>query len=431
MTENKIIWTPHPKQSLALSRWEDEILFGGARGGGKSDAGISWLLYDVDKPYYRALVIRRNADDLKDWIDRARIRFTPLGAVISGQPIEINFPSGAKIRTGHLKDENAYTKYQGHEYQKIVIEELTHIPREDDFEKLLGSNRSTNSIRPQVFATTNPDGIGHEWVKNRFRCNQPELGTIIDGKRTRIFIPSKLQDNPSLSGTAYGDYLDSIKDPVLRQQWLEGSWDDIPAEGAFYGSIMRSLEGHICEIPVEDLPVHTFWDLGIDDATTVWFMQYFRKEIRFIDYLEYSDTGLDVVVRELQRKNYIYGSHYFPHDVEVRELSDGKSRKDKLERLGVRPLIVCPKLSIADGIEAVRSVLPQCWFDKKRCAEGILALRNYRKEFDEKHNVYRNIPLHDHYSNGADAFRMFATGWRRPLLRAPKLQKIIDKFRAF
>jgi hypothetical protein len=426
-----LVWKPTPRQAQALIRGENEILFGGARGGGKSEAGISWLLYDIECPLYRALVIRRNSDDLKDWIDRAKNRYIPLGAVFTGVPVEILFPSGAKIRTGHLKDENAYSKYKGHEYQKILIEELTDISREDDYEKLLGSNRSTNKIKPQVFATTNPDGIGHDWVKKRFMCDQPLHGVIVDGKRTRIFIPSLLIDNPFLSNSTYRDYLESIKDPVLRQQWLDGSWEDIPIEGSFYGKMIRDLEeqGHITEVPIESLPVHTAWDLGLDDATAIWFFQYYRKEIRFIDYYELNDTGLDDVIRDLQNKKYIYGTHYLPFDVEVREMSDKKTRKEKLDRLGLRPISVVDKLSKEDGIEAVRSVLPQCWFDKKRCEKGILALRNYRKEFDEKRSVWRNTPYHDHYSNGADAFRMFAVGYRKPVIRK-KIERIIDRFKA-
>ena len=106
----KIHWSPQPKQALALASDADEILYGGARGGGKTDAGQAWLLYHKDKERYRALVIRRNADDLKDWNDRAAYMFKPSMAIGAGNPSEFTFPSGAKIRTGHLKDENAYTK---------------------------------------------------------------------------------------------------------------------------------------------------------------------------------------------------------------------------------------------------------------------------------------------------------------------------------
>jgi len=147
-----VIWNPTSAQVEALKRTEDEVLYGGARGGGKTEAGLAWLLYDHQNAQYRALVIRQNAKDLSDWIDRARAMYVPMGAKVKGQPTEIHFPSGAVIRTGHLKDEGAYTQYQGHEYHKILIEELTKIPREKDYEALLGSCRSTvPGIRPQVF----------------------------------------------------------------------------------------------------------------------------------------------------------------------------------------------------------------------------------------------------------------------------------------
>jgi len=139
----KVHWKPQDKQTIALARIEDEILYGGARGGGKTDAGQAWLLYDIDKPKYRALVIRKNADDLRDWVDRARQMFAGTGAIFTGNPPEIRFPKGGIIRTGHLKDENAYEKYQGHEYQRILIEELTHIPSEESYLKLVSSCRST------------------------------------------------------------------------------------------------------------------------------------------------------------------------------------------------------------------------------------------------------------------------------------------------
>src|SRR3990167_1698021 len=104
----KIHWEPQPKQTQALARIEEEILYGGARGGGKTDAGQAWLLYDIGHPKYRALVIRRNADDLRDWIDRVRTMYAGTGAQVVGNPPEIRFLKGGIIRTGHLKDENAY-----------------------------------------------------------------------------------------------------------------------------------------------------------------------------------------------------------------------------------------------------------------------------------------------------------------------------------
>lgn len=420
----KIHWQPTEKQSKALVRPEDEILFGGARGGGKTQAGIAWLLYDIDKPKFRALVIRRNSDDLKDWIDRARVMYEPTGAVFTGSPTEIRFPSGAIIRTGHLKDENAYGKYQGHEYQRMVIEELTQIPRENDYEKLIASCRSTiPGLKPQIFCTTNPDGAGYEWVRDRFDCLHPDgLPRYFPDEETglrksRIFIPSRVEDNPHLieNDPSYVSFLNNLKDPTLRKQWREGDWSEPLIEGSYYQKQIHELElkGRITTVPVEPrIPVETWWDLGIGDAMSIWFTQTIGMEIRVVDYYEAEGEGIPFYIRVLQDKGYIYSVHHAPHDIEVRELTSGKSRYETAISLGITFDIVA-NIPVADGIDAVRQILPICWFDKDRCTEGIKALRNYRKEWDEKRNHYKDNPVHDWASHAADSFRYFAVGFKK------------------
>lgn len=159
------------------------------------------------------------------------------------------------------------------------------------------------------------------------------------------------------------------------------------------------------------LPVHTAWDLGVADSTVIWFVQTHGREVRVIDVLKGEGVGLDWYVRELNARGYIYGTHYLPHDVEVRELGTGKSRKEVLEGLGVK-VTVCPNIPLADGIQAVRMLLSLCWFDKAKCKDGIEALRMYRRDYDEKRQEFRNAPLHDWTSHYADAFRYFAVGHR-------------------
>lgn len=409
------------------------MLYGGARGGGKTDAGMAWLLYWKDVPLYRALVIRRNADDLKDWIDRARMMYAPTNAQFVGNPAEIRFPSGAKIRTGHLKDENAYTKYQGHEYQKMLIEELTHIPREGDYEKLLGSNRSTvPGLKPQVFCTTNPDGDGHEWVKERFDCGNPDekvrefKDEATQLTKSRVFIPAKVEDNPTLieNDPKYVAYLNSIKDPVLRRQWREGSWEEPLIEGAYYAQQLRDAQsqGRITSVPYELAAlVDTWWDLGIGDATAIWFTQTIGKEIRFIDYYEAEGEGLPHYIQVLRDKGYLYGIHHAPHDIEVRELTSGKSRLEIAQGLGIN-FDVVPKLLIDDGINAARMIFNQCWFDKDKCKQGLTCLKHYRKEFDEKMQTFKDKPMHNWASHGADAFRYFAIGYRE-IVKASRFKR--------
>ena len=114
----------------------------------------------------------------------------------------------------------------------------------------------------------------------------------------------------------------------------------------------------------------------------------------------------------LRDKGYIYDQHILPHDVEVKELGTGKSRKEVLHDLGIKDVTIAPKLRVDDGIQAVRMFLKTCWFDEKKCDRGIEALRQYRRDYDEKGKTWRGRPLHDWTSHGADAFRYLATGYR-------------------
>ena len=223
------IWKPHdgPQTKALEVRGIYELLYGGARGGGKTDAGLAWMLIDTDHPMYRGLVIRKNSEDLSDWIDRAR-RMYP-HAQISGKPPVIRFPSKAEIRTGHLKDDQAYSKYQGHEYQRMLLEELTQIPEELSYLKLLSSCRSTvPELEPRVFSTANPGGKGHAWVKSRFIDRASPYTAFKDpiSGRYRMFVPATVEDNPTIltHDPDYVRFLESLPEP-LRSAWRSGDWD--------------------------------------------------------------------------------------------------------------------------------------------------------------------------------------------------------------
>jgi phage terminase large subunit len=182
--------------------------------------------------------------------------------------------------------------------------------------------------------------------------------------------------------------------------------------GAYYGKEMNDADesDRITSVPYDPrIPVHTAWDLGVADSTVIWFVQTVGRETRIIDVLKGEGVGLDWYVKRLAERDYVWGSHYLPHDVEVRELGTGKSRKEVLAGLGVTAT-VCPNIPLADGIQAVRMLIPTCWFDKVRCAQGIEALRMYRREYDEKRQEFRVSPLHDWTSHYADALRYFAVG---------------------
>jgi hypothetical protein len=192
------------------------------------------------------------------------------------------------------------------------------------------------------------------------------------------------------------------------QQEFECSFN-AAIEGSYYGQIINDLEakGRITTIDRDDL-CRSFvaWDLGMGDSTCLWVAQLAGKEIRIIDCMENHGVGLDYYVSWLRENNYQGFTQYLPHDVEVRELGTGRSRKEVLEEAGLS-ITVAPRLSIADGIQAVRRMLPRCWFDHKTKA-GLDALRNYRREYNEKQQVFYDKPLHNWASHYSDAFRYLA-----------------------
>lgn len=189
-------------------------------------------------------------------------------------------------------------------------------------------------------------------------------------------------------------------------------------EGAFYAREMALIRQNrqICNVPWESrVPVHTFWDLGMDDMTAIWFFQKVGQEYRFIDFYENNGEGFAHYAKVLRDKPYVYGTHHMPHDIEAAELGSGQTRKRTAEGFGIRPIKTVPRTDdLADDIQQVRNLLPKCWFDERKCAKGILGLESYRREWDDKLGTYKSRPRHDQHSHRADAFRCFACGWREP-----------------
>jgi hypothetical protein len=181
-------------------------------------------------------------------------------------------------------------------------------------------------------------------------------------------------------------------------------------EGAYYGQIINDLEakGRITTVDRDDLcKSYVAWDLGMGDSTCLWVAQLVGKEVRLIDFVENHGVGLDWYVNWLKENRYERFDQYLPHDVAVRELGTGRSRQEVLQEAGLE-ITVAPRLSVADGIQAVRRLLPRCWFDKDKTKQGVNALRNYRREYNEKQNVYYEKPLHDWASHASDSFRYLA-----------------------
>lgn len=211
-------------------------------------------------------------------------------------------------------------------------------------------------------------------------------------------------------------------------------------EGAFYSRQMAAArkEGRIGRVPYDPaLVVNTWWDIGMNDATAIWLHQNVGKENRLIGYYENSGEGIDHYAGWLKtwaaERTAQFGTHIMPHDVNVREWGGrGKSRKETAMNLGIKPIQVIARTpNLLDDIQGARNFLASCWIDEESCSQGIRCLDNYRKAWDAGNEVFRNQPLHNWASNGADAFRQGANGFKPPQKFKPMPKTTNSKYKKF
>lgn len=188
-------------------------------------------------------------------------------------------------------------------------------------------------------------------------------------------------------------------------------------EGSYYAKYMQLArdEERICTLPYDPHSrVYTAWDIGFGDSTAIIFYQICRNEIHIIDYYENHGEGLSHYAKVLSDKPYVYADHFAPHDIDSHEFSSGMSAKEVGSSMGIK-FVTLPtlKLSIENGIEALRSLFPRIWIDEVKCKQLIKCLENYRKEYDTKLMTYKSRPVHDWASHGADAGRYLAIAIKR------------------
>jgi phage terminase large subunit len=267
------------------------------------------------------------------------------------------------------------------------------------------SNIFTEIIRP---ALADHQGyaiwIGTPKGKNDFftlyetaRKDEDWFAYLLKASESQVIPQSELEDARKIM----------TEDEYLQE--FECSFD-AAIKGAYYAKELAKArsEGRITRVPYDPrLPVQTVWDLGIGDSTSIIFFQQAGKEVRFIDYYENSGEGLAHYAGVLQSRGYIYGIHWAPHDIEVRELGSGQSRLEIARKLGINFQIV-PQLSVEDGINAARLRFSSLWIDEAKCERLLFCLSSYRKEWDDDKGMFKNKPLHDFASHAADAFRYFA-----------------------
>lgn len=318
------------------------------------------------------------------------------GVMISESELWIEYPNRARFR---LYGADNYERMRGLYFDGVTIDEPAQIdPR-----------AWPEVIRPTLvdfkgWATFIGTPRGRNWF---YRVGRMDGSDDLDPQFFHMVLKA------SETGILAPEELASVRKTLTPEQYEQEFECSFEAAviGAYYGRLMSEAEKdkRLTGVPYDpSVPVWTWWDLGIRDATAIWFAQLVGREVHLIDYYEATGAELGHYVKEIVGKPYIYGGHLVPHDAQARELGTGKSRLEVLDSLGLKNITVAAAHRVEDGINAVRIMLPRCWLDLRKCPRGIDALKLYRAEYDDKLQALRPRPVHDWTSHGADAFRIGA-----------------------
>lgn len=300
-------------------------------------------------------------------------------------------------------------------------ESLFQLVGSDNYDSLMGTNprgvvfseyalqdpRAYQYIRPILTANqgwalfiSTPRGKNHLYTLAQIAQNSPdwfyEKLTVEDTEHIPLVEIEKERREGLMS------------EDMIQQEYYTSY--DMGVEGSYYSKYLdiARRDGRVDVVPWENgFKVHTAWDIGVHDSTTIIFFQTIGQTVRVIDCYENSKEGLEHYAEIIQNKPYLYGTHIAPHDIRVKEWGSGFTRLEKARQLGIK-FTVADQYEIPDGIESCRSLFSKLWFDKKKCEPLLKALENYRQEYDVKKRVYRPRPLHDWSSHFADAFRYMA-----------------------
>lgn len=317
------------------------------------------------------------------------------GIQINESELRIEYPNGGRIRLYGCDNPDTL---RGIYLDGVIMDEYAQMP-----DHLLGEviYPALADREGYLVMLGTPKGMNHFHARYRKALLEPERWNVrmLTVKDTEIFTEAQLQE------------IQSVMTKEEYEQEFLCLWN-ASVKGAYYADELSRAreEKRITTVPHDPAAlVDTWWDLGMDDMTAIWFTQNAGRELHVIDYYENADHGFehyrDVLEKLRKERGYRYGKHVGPHDLSVRELGTGRSRLDAARSLGLN-FEAAPRVrKKEDGISAVRKILGICWIDQARCQRGIECLENYRKEWDQERKTYRDKPVHDQYSHGADAFQ--------------------------
>lgn len=374
-----------------------KVLYGG-RGGAKSWGVGRALLIQAAATPLRILCAREFQNSIVESVHHlleAQIGAIGLGAFYEVQNNVIRGANGSEFIFAGLRSNVTRIKsFEG--VDRVWVEEAQMVSK-TSWDTLIPTIRKEGS---EIWVTYNP-GLETDETHQRF---------VISPPASAVVVKINWNDNPWFPETLRLEK-DELKarDPDAYQNVWEGNCR-VTLDGAIYAKELRVAqeEGRIRNVPCDEArPVHTFFDLGWADNTSIWFAQTIGNELRLIDYYSNSQMPIQHYIGVLQNKGYMDGTDWLPHDARAKTLATGRSVEEIMLAAG-RKVRIVPNLSIHDGINAARTIFPRCYFDEQKCAEGLQSLRHYRFDVDSDSGQFSARPLHDYHSHAADAFRYFA-----------------------
>lgn len=375
-----------------------KVLYGG-RDGAKSWSIARALILQASARLMRVGCFREIQKSIKESVHtllKTQIDMMSLGLVWEVQEARIyNKLNGSEFVFAGLRTLNAENIKSFEGLDVAWVEEARNVSKKS-WEILIPTIRKPSS---EIWVSFNPE-LDTDETYVRFVKNVDDDIALM---------PVSWRDNPWRSLVLDGDRKKMQRDdPDGYLTIYEGKCRQY-LDGAIYAKELReaTLEGRITSVPYEPLrQVHTFWDLGYSDATAIWMVQSVGFEFRVIDYIEGTGERLEWYVKELLKRDYLWGIDWLPHDARAKTLQTGMSTEQMLKASG-RSVRITPSLSVVDGIGAARTIFSKCWFDETKTCEGLNRIRRYAYEIDES-GQRSKMPLHDDNSHGADAFRYFA-----------------------
>lgn len=381
-----------------------KVLYGG-RGSGKSVGAARALLVQAAERPLRVLCAREFQISTKDSVHKLlsdEIEALGLTHFYEIQDTIIRGRNGSEfIFRGLRHNITSIRSMQG--IDRCWVEEAQTVSKAS-WEALIPTIRAPGS---QIWVTFNPELDTDETYTRFVKTKRSDVALMKVNWSENPWFPDVLRTEMEvLKDTDFDAYL-TVWEGHCRQV----------LDGAIYAKEIRAAvaEGRITDVPVQTgIPVETFWDLGWADSTSIWFAQRVGLEYRVVDYEQGSQNPLGHYVEQIKKRGYSYGKHWLPHDAQAKQLGTGRSIEEQMRALGL-PVQIVPRLSVADGVNALRTLFPQIVWDQTKCADGLNALRRYRYDKDPDTGQLSRTPKHDDASHGADAARYMAVAVATPV----------------